>query len=46
MGVGGGGGYSVRKLMGVCRWLLKIGPKKIEGKMKFGAKKIEFCKDW
>ena len=31
------GGYSVRKLMGVCRWPLKIGPKKIEGKMKFGA---------
>ena len=27
-----GGGYSVRKLMGVCRWPLKIGPKKIEGK--------------
>ena len=33
----GGGGYSVRKLMGVCRWPLKIGPKKIEGKIKFGA---------
>ena len=32
-----GGGYSVRKMMGVCRWLLKIGPKKMEGKMKFGA---------
>ena len=31
------GGYSVRKLMGVCRWPLKIGPKKIEGKIKFGA---------
>ena len=31
------GGYSVRKMMGVCRWPLKIGPKKIEGKMKFGA---------
>ena len=30
-------GYSVRKLMGVCRWPLKLGPKKIEGKMKFGA---------
>ena len=26
---GGGGGYSVRKMMGVCRWPLKIGPKKI-----------------
>ena len=31
------GEYSVRKMMGVCRWPLKIGPKKIEGKMKFGA---------
>ena len=31
------GGYSVRKMMGVCRWPLKIGPQKIEGKMKFGA---------
>ena len=30
--------YSVWKLMGVCRWPLKIGPKEIEGKMEFGAK--------
>ena len=35
---GGGGGGN--------RWPLKIGPKKIEGKMEFGAKKIELCKDW
>ena len=26
-----GGGYSVRKPMGVCHWPLKIAPKKIEG---------------
>ena len=38
-----GGGYSAWKLMGVCRWPLKIGPKKIE---EFGAKKIDFCKNW
>ena len=30
-----GGGYSVRKLLGVCRGPLKIGPEKIEGKMVF-----------
>ena len=35
------------KTDGGCRWPLKIGPKKIEGKMEFqGAKKIKFCKDW
>ena len=33
------GGYSDRKPMGVCRWPLKIGPKKIEGKMEFGPKR-------
>ena len=33
------GGYSVRKLLGVCRGPLKIGPKKIEGKMVFGGQK-------
>ena len=43
---GGGGGYSAWKLMGVCRWPLKIGPKKIEEKIEFGAKKIDFCKNW
>ena len=36
---GGGGGYSVRKLLGVCRGPLKIGPKKIEGKMVFRGQK-------
>ena len=41
-----GGGYSAWKLMGVCRWPLKIGPKKIEEKIEFGAKKIDFCKNW
>ena len=41
-----GGGYSAYKLMGVCRWPLKIGPKKIEEKIEFGAKKINFCKNW
>ena len=40
------GGYSAWKLMGVCRWPLKIGPKKIEEKIEFGAKKIDFCKNW
>ena len=45
-GGGGGGGYSAWKLMGVCRWPLKIGPKKIEEKIEFGAKKIDFCKNW
>ena len=35
----GGGGYSVRKLLGVCRGPLKIGPKKIEGKMVFWGQK-------
>ena len=39
-GPGGEGGYSIWKPMGVCRWPLKNGPKKIEGKMEFGAKKI------
>ena len=39
-------GYSAWKLMGVCRWPLKIGPKKIEEKIEFGAKKIDFCKNW
>ena len=34
-----GGGYSVRKLLGVCRGPLKIGPKKIEGKMVFWGQK-------
>ena len=33
------GGYSVRKLLGVCRGPLKIGPKKIEGKMVFWGQK-------
>ena len=37
---------SVLKTDGACRWPLKIGPKKLEGKMEFGAKTIEFCKDW
>ena len=41
---GGGGGYSAWKLMGVCRWPLKIGPQKIEEKIEFGAKKIVFVK--
>ena len=45
-GGGGGGGYSAWKLMGVCRWPLKIGPKKIEEKIEFAAKKIDFCKNW
>ena len=45
-GGGGGGEYSAWKLMGVCRWPLKIGPKKIEEKIEFGAKKIDFCKNW
>ena len=45
-GVLPGGGYSAWKLMGVCRWPLKIGPKKIEEKIEFGAKKIDFCKNW
>ena len=40
------GGYSAWKLMGVCRWPLKIGPKKIEEKFEFAAKKIDFCKNW
>ena len=34
-----GGGYSVRKLLGVCRGPLKIGTKKIEGKMVFWGQK-------
>ena len=34
-----GGGYSVRKLRGGCRGPLKIGIKKIEGKMVFGGQK-------
>ena len=41
-GVGWGVGvyvYSVQKLMGVCRWPLKIGPKKIEGKWNLGPKR-------
>ena len=38
--------YSVRRPIGVCRWPLKIWPKKIKGKMEFGAKKFELCKDW
>ena len=33
------GGYSVRKLLGVCCGPLKIGPKKIEGKMVFWGQK-------
>ena len=33
------GGYSVRKLLGVCRGPLKIGPKKTEGKMVFWGQK-------
>ena len=33
------GGYSVRKLLGVCRGPLKIGPQKIEGKMVFWGQK-------
>ena len=41
-----GGGDSAWKLMGVCRWPLKIGPKKIEEKIEFAAKKIDFCKNW
>ena len=44
-GGGGEGGYSVRKLLGVCHGPLKIGPQKIEAKWYFGAKKIEFCED-
>ena len=35
----GGGGYLVRKLLGVCRGPLKIGAKKIEGKMVFWVQK-------
>ena len=34
-----GGGYSVRKLLGVCRGPLKIGPQKIERKMVFWGQK-------
>ena len=41
-----GGVISAWKLMGVCRWPLKIGPKKIEEKIEFGAKKIDLCKNW
>ena len=33
------GGYLVGKLLGVCRGPLKIGPKKIEGKMVFCGQK-------
>ena len=36
---GGGGGGGVRKLLGVCRGPLKIGTKKIEGKMVFWGQK-------
>ena len=36
---GEGGEDSVRKLLGVCRGPLKIGPKKIEGKMVFWGQK-------
>ena len=39
-----GGGYSVRKLLGMCRGPLKIGPKKIEGKMVFWGQKEDFVR--
>ena len=35
----GGWGYSVQKLIGVCRWPLKTGPKKTEGKWNVGPKR-------
>ena len=46
-GGGGGGGlvYSVRKLLGGCRGPLKIGPKRIEGKMVFWGQKDRICED-
>ena len=45
--VGGGGGYSVRKLLGVCRGVChwKLDPKRSRGKWYFGTKKIEFYED-
>ena len=43
---GGGGGGGVLRLKTDGGVPLKIGAKKIEGKMEFGTKKIEFCKDW
>ena len=33
------GGYSVRKMMGVCRWPLKIGPKRSREKWNWGPKR-------
>ena len=41
---GGGGGYSAWKLTGVCRWPLKIGPKKIEEKLNLRPKRSIFVK--
>ena len=34
----------VRKLMGVCRWSLKFGPKRIEGKWNLGPKRSNYVR--
>ena len=47
-GGGGGGGWGVLGLKtdGGVPLAAENWTQKIEGEMEFGAKKIEFCKDW